>query len=66
MTMFNWAPGAGHGNVSSYIWVYFVAAVPLTALVLGVWWYWHRVREREGKLRRGGDVEELDLPKKVM
>jgi hypothetical protein len=66
MTMFNWAPSAGHGSVSSYIWVYFVLAVPLTALVLVVGWYWHRARARDAKHEGGGDSEELHLPKKVM
>lgn len=59
MTMFNWAPPAGQGNVSSYLWVYFVFAVPLTGLVLGAWWYWHRVRARDAENRRGGDSVEL-------
>jgi hypothetical protein len=66
MTMFNWTPSGGsNSSVSSYIWIYFVAAIPLTALVLGVWWYWQRVRERDAGPRHGGDLEKLDLRIKV-
>jgi hypothetical protein len=66
MTMFNWTPsGGGNGSVSSYIWVYFVAAIPLTALVLGFWWYWQRGRERDAGLWHGGDLEQLDLHVKI-
>jgi hypothetical protein len=66
MTMFNWAPsGGGNGNVSNYIWVYFVAPIPLTALVLGVWWYWQRVRGRDAGSRHGEDLEQLELHTKV-
>jgi hypothetical protein len=62
MTMFDWTPsGGGNGNVSSYIWVYFVAAIPLTALVLGSWWYWQRVRERDTGPRHGEYLEQLEL-----
>jgi hypothetical protein len=66
MTMFNWTPNSGgNGNVSSYLWIYFVAAIPLTALVLGVWWYWQRVRERDAGSRHGEDLEQLELHTKV-
>jgi hypothetical protein len=62
MTMFNWTPsGGGNGNVSSYIWVYFVAAIPLTALVLGSWWYWQRVRESDTGPRHSEYLEQLEL-----
>ena len=54
MTMFNWSPSAGQSSVSSYLWVYFVIAVPLTVLVLGIWWCWHRARARYLKRGRGG------------
>jgi hypothetical protein len=38
MTMFNWEAAQGERVVSRYIWIYPVVMIPLTALVLGVWW----------------------------
>ncbi len=38
ITMFNWNANPGQGVVNGYIWVYFVLAVPLTAIVLAIWW----------------------------
>ena len=39
MTMFNWNGQAGEALVSGYIWVYFAVTVPLTLLVIGIWWF---------------------------
>ena len=39
MTMFNWNCQPGGSLVSPYIWTYFAAMVPLTLLVVGVWWW---------------------------
>ncbi|KAL3427652.1 hypothetical protein PVAG01_01161 [Phlyctema vagabunda] len=47
MTMFNWNNQPNEPLVSSYIWVYFVAMVPLTLLVLAVWWWKTRESRRE-------------------
>lgn len=48
MTMFNWSPS--EGVVSNYVWVYFVAAIPLTALVFIAWIYWERRNMRQRQL----------------
>lgn len=50
INMFNWSPSSGQGVVSRYLWIYFVAAIPLTAMVLAVWWVCGRRRGSE--LRR--------------
>ena len=39
MTMFNWNGQAGEALVSGYIWIYFVATVPLTLFVIAIWWF---------------------------
>jgi hypothetical protein len=49
MTMFDWNIGNGTAEsgiqVSSYIWVYWVVTIPLTALVMGCWILWNRKEE---------------------
>ena len=60
ITMFNWNANPGQGVVSGYLWVYFVLAVPLTAIVLAIWWISTKRREKE--LRRqntGGSSGDL-------
>ena len=50
MTMFNWGASSGQDVVTRWLWIYFVAAVPLTAIVLAIWWICARRREKD--LRR--------------
>lgn len=40
MAMFNWSAVDGNQIVSKWLWVYFVIAVPLTAIVVLLWWLW--------------------------
>ncbi|KAL2062433.1 hypothetical protein VTL71DRAFT_6699 [Oculimacula yallundae] len=47
MTMFNWNKQPGERLVSPYIWVYFVAMLPLTMLVIAVWWWRTKESRRE-------------------
>lgn len=47
MTMFQWDADAGSALVSSWLWLYFVVATPLTLAVVGAWYYWMRRRTRE-------------------
>lgn len=58
MTMFNWQADSGQALASHYLWVYFLVAVPSTAMVLAVWWTCTKRRER--RLLRE-DVMELDF-----
>ena len=51
MTMFNWSAGSGHSLVTRWLWVYFVAAIPLTGIVLAIWWICARKREKELRVR---------------
>lgn len=48
--MFNWDANSGQNLASSYVWVYFVVAIPLTVLVVGIWWYWQRRQQKNIKL----------------
>ena len=42
MGMFNWNSEGGDHIASKWLWIYFVVTVPLTVLILGVWWEWNR------------------------
>jgi len=33
-------------SVSPHLWIYFVVAMPVTAIVVGLWWRWDRVQNR--------------------
>ncbi|KAK0737151.1 hypothetical protein B0T21DRAFT_364564 [Apiosordaria backusii] len=39
MTFFNWDAPEGEQIVSPYVWIYSVAVVPITAVVVGAWYY---------------------------
>ncbi|KAK4650020.1 hypothetical protein QC762_703125 [Podospora pseudocomata] len=39
MTFFNWDASEGEQIVSPYVWIYSVAVVPITAVVVGLWYY---------------------------
>jgi len=54
MSMFNWQARNGEPVYSSYLWVYFLITVPLTVLVVAVWFWWFRTQERTHK----PDIEE--------
>ncbi|KAL8314255.1 hypothetical protein RB593_008068 [Gaeumannomyces tritici] len=53
MTFFDWKEGA---SVSEYIWIYFVIAILLTLIVIGVWWYW--IVYRPSQIRSWIDDDE--------
>ena len=42
MSMFNWQASAGTNVLSSRFWVYWAVTVPLTLIVLAVWYFWLR------------------------
>ncbi|KAK5112394.1 hypothetical protein LTR62_004357 [Meristemomyces frigidus] len=51
MGMFDWGASGGRGGaegqvVSKWLWIFFVIAVPLTGLVIGLWWVWLKRHER--------------------
>ena len=50
MNMFNWSAQDGSHIESKWLWIYFVVAVPLTAMILVAWWIWTRQSGR-GALR---------------
>lgn len=49
MTMFNWQARDGEPVYSSYLWVYFLVAIPLTILVVALWFWWFRTQEKNQK-----------------
>ena len=51
MPLFDWRGGDG-AVVNSMVWVYFVLAVPLTAITVGTWYVWQRRKTKEEALRR--------------
>ncbi|KAL8408709.1 hypothetical protein RB594_007234 [Gaeumannomyces avenae] len=53
MTFFDWKEGV---SVSEYIWIYFVIAILLTLVVIGVWWYW--IVYRPSQIRSWVDDDE--------
>ncbi|KLU82099.1 hypothetical protein MAPG_01176 [Magnaporthiopsis poae ATCC 64411] len=56
MSFFDWKEGA---SVSSYIWIYFVIAIFMTLLVIGLWWYW--IVYRPSKIHTWEEVEGEDV-----
>ncbi|KFZ16902.1 hypothetical protein V501_02015 [Pseudogymnoascus sp. VKM F-4519 (FW-2642)] len=65
MTMFNWNSQPGEPLVSPYIWIYFVAMVPLTLLVITIWWWKtkesRQEQEEDRRKRRLARVGTQDL-----
>ena len=59
MTMFNWNADSGQDIATQYLWIYFVAAVPATAIVLGIWWACTQRRKR--KLQERGVCQKIVL-----
>ncbi|KAL8284662.1 hypothetical protein RB600_000602 [Gaeumannomyces tritici] len=58
MSFFDWKGGA---SVSEYIWIYFVIAIFLTLVIIGVWWYW--VVYRPSQIRSWDeDDEDVSFP----
>lgn len=46
MGFFNWSGDGGSGLTSQWLWIFFVVAVPMSAMVLLIWWVWTRRTER--------------------
>ncbi|KJZ74094.1 hypothetical protein HIM_06543 [Hirsutella minnesotensis 3608] len=46
MTFFNFQPGASP-HVASQFWIYFAVTLPLTAAIVGSWWWFDRRREAQ-------------------
>ena len=44
MPLFQWNEKNGKAIVNSKVWVYFIFAVPLTLITVGLWWVWQRRR----------------------
>ena len=42
MPLFRWDEGDEDSVVNRKLWVYFVLAIPLTALTVGLWWLWQK------------------------
>lgn len=88
MSMFDWTPQqrtndshSGNDPASKYLWVYWVVAIPLTAVVLIVWRLWmnredkkyrsdlHKAREDRSKMTPGlrlSGFEQFTPTKKLM
>lgn len=49
MSMFDWSANDGTTLASKWLWVYFVVAMPATAITLLAWWSWSRRKERKLK-----------------
>lgn len=53
MDIFDWSAEYGSQIASKWLWVYFVVAVPVTATVLIIWWFWSK-QKRRGVARQIG------------
>ena len=58
MNMFDWATSDGSHLASKWLWIYFIITVPLTGLVLGVWFIRDR-RQTRGPRRQGNGGDEI-------
>lgn len=64
MTFFNFQNGSGGGGgdgpvVAPTLWVYFIITIPLTLVVVLVWWVWDRHRDKKYR------AEDEDLEKGI-
>ena len=42
MNLFDWSAADGGQIASKWLWIYFVVTVPLTGMIIALWWYWNR------------------------
>ena len=59
MDMFNWSAGDGSQIASNWLWIYFAVTIPLTGIILAVWWLWNR-RSQQRRARIGYKVESAE------
>ena len=50
---------------AKYPWLYFVAAIPMTFIVLGIWYRWHRSMQRKKSLDYETSNRNWELRKSV-
>ncbi|KAK5055300.1 hypothetical protein LTR84_013050 [Exophiala bonariae] len=60
MPLFDWN-AEGRSIVNSRIWVFFVFAVPLTVLTLGIWRVWLSYRAREEDKALESEAEDIEV-----
>ncbi|KXL46743.1 hypothetical protein M433DRAFT_153462 [Acidomyces richmondensis BFW] len=51
MSMFDWSSNSGANLASSWLWIFFVIATPLTAFVLLVWYLWGKRNQQKAVSR---------------
>lgn len=56
-TFFNFQAGDGEDEISGRFWIYWAVTVPITVIIVGIWWVWERRREKMY------DQEDVDLEK---
>ena len=42
MNLFDWSASDGGNIASKWLWIYFIVTIPLTGLILALWWFWNR------------------------
>jgi hypothetical protein len=42
MNMFDWSASDGGNIASKWLWIYFAVTIPLTGIILVLWWFWNR------------------------
>jgi heme/copper-type cytochrome/quinol oxidase subunit 2 len=57
MTFFNFQASDGTPQVSKEFWIYWVVTIPITIVIVGVWYVWEKKREARY------DREDMDLEK---
>tara|TARA_R110002060_G_scaffold44749_2_gene56091 strand:+ start:523 stop:792 length:270 start_codon:yes stop_codon:yes gene_type:complete len=57
MTFFNFQADSDQPQVSNQFWIYWVVTLPVTAIIVGIWYVWERKREARY------DREDADLEK---
>jgi len=67
MTFFNFQDDNQGHEISGRFWIYWAVTIPLTSVIVGIWWVWERRRERryekqDEDLERGSE----DMEKRIM
>ena len=47
MPLFNWSADSGQDVLTNRFWVYWALTIPLTVVVMAIWWIWIGWRERK-------------------
>ncbi|KXT08452.1 hypothetical protein AC579_5617 [Pseudocercospora musae] len=68
MSFFNYQQPSNHSPaswaMSEKFWIYWVVAIPVTLITIGVWWYWQQQQQETPNHNNNNNVDESPASKK--